>query len=49
MIILLASDCVMKLLTRLSLKTVVYFSLRLEREEDNKSGLLTLKLLFFVL
>jgi len=49
MIRLFAYDCVMQLLTRLCLKAVVYFFLRLHSEEHNKSGLLTLELLFFVL
>jgi len=46
MILLLAYDCVMQLLIPLCLKTVIY--LRLDNEEQSKSGLLTLELLFLL-
>ena len=44
--ILLAYYYLMQLLTHLCLKAVAYFSLRIDSEEYNKSGLLTLELLF---
>jgi len=46
MILLLAYSCVMHRLLTLCLKFVIYFSLRLDSKEHNKSGLLTLELLF---
>jgi len=44
--ILLAYYYLMQLLTHLCLKAVAYFSLRIDSKEYNKSGLLTLELLF---
>jgi len=45
MILLIAYDCIMQLLPHLCLKAVMYFSLRLDSEEHNKSGFITLELL----